>query len=172
MPASATGRQRSPASASTATCATLSVVVVSSGSVADGKDAAYALKCASRDYRAQLIFVSKDVDPGFVDAVERNGGEFIAAPAGSSRAEMCDLGMSHADGLIVAVRDDVSVGNAQWMDAYRAVLPRREVARPVAESTVMDTLVAGTAPLADVAPSRPAADARVRSVTNEMAAAV
>jgi hypothetical protein len=147
MRPSAIGKQRSPASATTASSASLSVVVVSSGSVTDVQNAAKALKSASRDYRAQLIFVSRDDDPAFIDAVERNGGEFVAAPAGSSRAEMCDLGMSHAHGLIVAVRDDVSVGNARWMDVYRGVLPAREV-RPVAESTVMDTLVAGRAPLA------------------------
>jgi hypothetical protein len=172
MRPSSTGRQRFPASASSASRASLSVVVVSSGSVTDGQKAARALKSASRDYQVQLIFVSKDLDPAFVDTVKRNGGEVVAAPAGSSRAEMCDLGMNHAQGMIVAVRDDVSVGNAQWMDAYRGVIPAREVAQPVAESIIMDSLVATRAPLADVAAPRPAAEPRARSASNEMAAAV
>ena len=169
----AVGRQRSPASVRTARSASLSVVVVSSGSPVDGQTAAKALKGASRDFLAQLIFVSQDSDPCLVAAVERNGGEFIAAPAGSTRAEMCDLGMSCAHGSIVAVRDDVAVGNANWMDAYRSVLPKREAPRPTpTESIVMDSLVPSRAPLADVAGSRPAPEARPLSAVAGMAAAV
>jgi hypothetical protein len=169
----AVGSQRIPASVSTATRASLSVVVVSSGSLKDGQNAAVALSGASRDVVAQLIFVSRNTDPGFVAAVERNGGEFIAAPAGSSRAEMCDLGMRQARGTIVAVRDDVAVGDAQWMNAYRRVIPSREVARPVqAESVVMDTLVASRAPLADLPGSRQSAEVRPRNDAGELAAAV
>jgi hypothetical protein len=172
MRTSAIARQRTPASVRTGTIASLSVVVVSSGSVVDGKNAATALKGASSDFSAQLIFVSQAADPGFVSAVERSGGEFVEAPAGSTRAEMCDIGMSHAHGSIVAVRDDVAVGDARWMDVYRGVLPLRDVARPVAESIVMDTLVASRGQLADVAAPRLSAEGRSLSAASEMAAAV
>lgn len=172
MRASAIARQRTPASVRTGTIASLSVVVVSSGSVVDGKNAATALTGASSDFSAQLIFVSQAADPGFVSAVERSGGEFLKAPAGSTRAEMCDIGMSHAHGSIVAVRDDVAVGDARWMDAYRSVVPNRDVPRPVAESVVLDTLVAGRVQLADVAAPRLPAEGRARGAASEMAATV
>jgi len=124
-------------------------VVVSTGS-STAQRATQVLKAASRDLAAQFIVVAQDHDPGFASAVERSGAEFVAAPKGCSRAEMCDLGMSRVVGTIVAVRDDISVGDAGWLDAYRRVLPKREV--PVVtpmESVVMDTLVASRAVLAD-----------------------
>ena len=148
MRSAAVGK-RSQAAVRNTSCASLSVVVVSTGS-ATAQRAAQALKAAGRDLGAQFIVVAQDHDAGFASAVERNGAEFIAAPKGSSRAEMCDLGMSRVHGTIVAVRDDVSVGDAAWLDAYRRILPQREVAaiKPV-ESVVMDTLVASRAILAD-----------------------
>ena len=113
-----------------------------------------ALRSAIHDLPAQVIVVSQDHNPGFASAVERNGAEFVAAPRGCTRAEMCDLGMGVAQGAIIAVRDDVSVGDAAWLDVFRKVLPKREAA-PVApmESVVMDTFVASRGVLAD----RPAA---------------
>ena len=172
MGTSTVASQRTPASVRTGTIASLSVVVVSSGSVVDGKKAAAALTGASSDLAAQLIFVSQATDPGLVTTVERSGGEFLRAPVGSTRAEMCDIGMSHAHGSIVAVRDDVAVGDARWMDVYRNVLPARDEARVVAESVVMDTLVASRVQLADVASPRPSAEGRSVSAASEMAAAV
>jgi hypothetical protein len=75
---------------------------------------------------------------------------------------MCDLGMSRANGNIVAVRDDVSVGEGEWLDAYRRVLPNRDVA-PVAplEAVVMDTMVASRAGRADGAAALETADSEV-----------
>ena len=165
-------QQRTQASARSVTGPSLSVVVVtSSGSRNSGSEAAHALRSASRDMPAQLIFVAREADPGFVSLVERSGGEFVKAPSGSTRAEMCDLGMKAARGAIVAVRDDDAVGNADWMSAYRGVIPAREAPRAPAESVVMDTLVTGTAELADVAPPRPSADGRTRVTSEPVAAA-
>jgi hypothetical protein len=124
---------------------------------------------------AQFILVSQDEDPAFVSTVERTGAEFVVAPSGCTRAEMCDLGMSRASGSIVAVRDDVAVGDARWLDTYRAVLPRRDATAPLSppiESVVMDTLVAGRAGMADRAPSFATLEAKARAATIEMAAAV
>src|SRR5689334_20387575 len=132
------------------TCASLSVVVVSTGSLANARRATQALNAASRDLCAQFIVVAQAHDPAFAKAVEREGAEFVAAPSGCSRAEMCDLGMSRVSGTIVAVRDDVSVGDAGWIDAYRGILPKREQ-KPVAlfETVVLDSQIASRAPLAD-----------------------
>lgn len=152
--------------------ASLSVVVVSTGS-STAQRATQALKAAAHDLTAQFIVVAQDHDPGFAMAVQRNGAEFIAAPKGCSRAEMCDLGMSHVLGTIVAVRDDVSVGDAAWLDAYRNILPKREVpAIAPMESVVMDTLVASRAPLADVPAARVAVESGINTRSIEMAEAV
>ena len=62
---------------------------------------------------------------------------------------MCDLGMSRAIGNIVAVRDDTSVGNAEWLDVYRRILPQRESPNAPVETVVMDTMVAARAIRAD-----------------------
>ena len=174
MPSIANGKQRNPAAAKSSHCATLSVVVVSLGSAVVAERATQALIRASRDFAAQLIVVSQADDPDFASIVERSGAEFVAAPPGSTRAEMCDLGMSRASGVIIAVRDDVAVGDARWLDTYRRVLPRREVplsTSTMAESVVMETMVAGHVGVADSAQTV-SLDMRVRAASIEMAAAV
>jgi len=147
---SAAVEKRSQATGRNSSCASLSVVVVATGSSMMAQRATQALTSASRDFPAQFIVVARNSDPAFASVVERNGAEFVAAPSGCSRAEMCDLGMSRVLGTIVAVRDDISVGDAGWLDAYRRLLPKREVAcaAPI-ESVVMDTQIASRAVLAD-----------------------
>ena len=144
---------------------------MSSGSAVLAQRATQALAGAEVGFDAQLILVSQNDDPGLAAAVEHTGAEFVAAPAGSTRAEMCDLGMKRASGMIVAVRDDVAVGDAGWLSAYRAVLVAREAHVPV-EAVVMDTQVATRVALADSARSFAAIDAQARAATIDMAAAV
>lgn len=65
---------------------------------------------------------------------------------------MCDLGMNRATGSIVAVRDDSAIGDAQWLDTYRALLTKHATTTPQTasiESVVMDTMVARRAAMAD-----------------------
>jgi hypothetical protein len=138
--------------------ATLSVVVVSTGTPDDTHRASETLGVASRDLGAQLIVVGASK---LAKSVERCGAEFVVAPAGSTRAEMCDLGMRHAFGTIVVVRDDSAVSDARWLDAYRSVLPRRETpVRAPAESVVMDTMMPGRTGLADGGVTFPSLDPR------------
>jgi hypothetical protein len=117
--------------------------------------------------------VARSHDPAFAVAVERHGAEFVEAPSGSSRAEMCDLGMSRACGTIVAVRDDVSVGDAGWLDAYRRIVPKVEIS-PIApiETVVMETMVASRARLADDARALEALESGSSDLPVEMARAV
>ena len=136
--------------ARTGSCASLSVVVVSTGSARTTERATQVLQTAARDIDAQFIVVARSHDSHFAAAVQRNGAEFVVAPSGCSRAEMCDLGMGRAYGNIVAVRDDISVGDAQWLDAYRRVLPKREASAPL-ETVVMETMVASRVIRADEA---------------------
>jgi len=133
--------QRGQMVARTEKCASLSVVVVSAGTPVDTRRAAQTLGLASRDLGAQLIVVSRDSGPALARTVESSGAEFVAAPPGSSRAEMCDLGMRYAIGSIVVVRDDATVSDAKWLDAYRSILGPRKVPVPAAaESVVMDSM--------------------------------
>lgn len=128
---------------------------------------------AARDIGAQIILVSREFGPAISTFAEQSGAEVVIAPTGSTRAEMCDLGMSRAGGAIVAVRDAAEVGDARWMDAYRTILPSRERVVPpaVGETLMMDTLVAGSAaPVADGVP--PMVEARFRLAAVEMAAAI
>ena len=149
----------------------LSVVVVSSGSALVAQQAATALQTASRDFGAQLIVVARDADAAFATSVEQSGAELVLAPAGCSRAEMCDLGMKRVQGSIVAVRDDVSVGDAQWLSAYRALLPRREAPAQV-EAVVMNTAVARRVALADAPASFAVLDTTPNAASIEMASAL
>jgi hypothetical protein len=159
-----------PGHSRTGSCASLSVVVVSTGSARTTERATQVLQTASRDIDAQFIVVARSHDSHFAAAVQRNGAEFVVAPSGCSRAEMCDLGMGRAYGNIVAVRDDISVGDAQWLDAYRGVLPKREVS-PM-ETVVMETMVASRVIRADAAPEAKAVESGVSGPSIELAEAV
>jgi hypothetical protein len=146
------GTQRRTPLASSTKCASLSVVVVSAGTASDTSRAAKTLGDVSREMGAQLLFVSQDSDPSLARLVTGAGAEWVTAPAGSSRAEMCDLGMNRARGSIVVVRDDAAVSDARWLDCYRSILPRRDLPRVSdEESVVMDTMMAARAGLADAA---------------------
>lgn len=127
--------------------ASLSVVVVASGSPGAVADATKTLRSASADLPAQLIVVSESGNASLAASLERSGAEFISAPSGTSRAQMCDLGMSRARGTIVVVRDADAIGDAGWLDSYRRVLPKREL--PVAESIVMESMAARHSAIAD-----------------------
>jgi hypothetical protein len=133
------------------------------------------LQTASADFVAQLIVVSQDADPAFATSVEQSGAELVVAPPGCSRAEMCDLGMKRVHGSIVAVRDDVTVGDARWLAAYRSVLPRREAPVQAAtpkESVVMNTAIARRVALADAPAPFSVLDTMPPAASIEMAAAL
>ena len=172
MRSSSNGKQRTPAAIRGGNSASLSVVIVSSGSATESQRAAQVLKSASRDFSAQFILVSQNGDPGLASTVEMAGAEFVLAPQGSTRAEMCDLGMCRANGAIVAVRDDVTVGDGRWLESYRAVLPCREAVTMPTESVVMDTLVAGASTRADVPTPFATIEKTARPATIGMAAAL
>ena len=134
--------QRGQMVARTEKCASLSVVVLSMGTPTDTRRATHTLGLASRDLGAQLIVVSHRSDPALARTLESTGAELVVAPPGSSRAEMCDIGMHHARGSIVVVRDDAAVSDAKWLDTFRAVLTRREVRAPsTVEAVAMDSQV-------------------------------
>ena len=84
--------------------------------------------------------------------------------------------MGRACGTIVAVRDDISVGDAGWLDAYRRIVPTVEV-NPIApiapiETVVMESMVASRARLADEAGDLDALESGSSDLPVEMAQAV
>ena len=172
MRSMALNKQQSDPAVRAGRCASLSVVVVSSGSALVAQRATQALKTASGGLPAQLIVVSQDDDPAFAHGVECTGAEFVVAPAGCSRAEMCDLGMTRATGTIVAVRDDAAVGDASWLDAYRGVLPTTVPASAPTELVIMETMIAGRVGRADSAAPLGAIESAVRAASIEMSAAI
>lgn len=122
--------------------------------------------------RAQLLVVTRGpLEPDTVRLLKSRDARVVEAPADFSRAAMCDLGMRLASGAIVAVRDDVDVGDARWLDAYQNVL-RTPAPIAVPASTMVDSLVGGQVILADVArPAAPVTPApRVGVAAIEMAA--
>lgn len=172
-----------PSSHSTQRCqeavnggASLSVVLVMSGSTAEAQRATTAVRRAATGCSAQLILVSRCQDATFATSVERSGAEFVVAPPGSTRAQMCDLGVSRARGTILAVRDDVTVGNASWIDAYRTVLSSQRVKTPRThvEAVVMDTSVPATRRdgRADARPAYSTREGRATSPSMQTGAAI
>jgi hypothetical protein len=138
------GKSRSLNGGSSAIDASLSVVVLSNGSPAATLRAASAVCDRCADLTAQLIVVSHgEPDHTLSSLLRRNGADLVAAPATSTRAEMCDLAMHHATGAIVTVREAADVGDGRWLDVFRTVVPSREI-QPllVREKVVLDTMVA------------------------------
>jgi hypothetical protein len=154
--------------------ATLSIVVVASGSSDARYRAAQALIQTSSSYSAQVIVVSPgEPDHALQSLLNRGGAEYVSAPSGCSRAEMCDLGMGQVTGSIVAVRDDSEVGDGAWLGAFRRLIPdagsSRDRAIAVGETVVMDSMVPSAAPV-DLPPSLVPADLPRPTVSIEMAA--
>lgn len=151
------------------TTATLSIVMVAAGSNDARVRACRALLDSSAPFDAQVIVVARgEPDSALLALANRGGAEVVRAPDGSTRAEMCDLGMKQVTGSIVAVRDDVDVGDASWLAAFSRIVPmqspaprvERELAVAVgAERVLMDSMAPGRAHRGDAAPVRqPLAD--------------
>lgn len=161
-------RQRASGTIANRAGASLSVVVLSSPAVSTA-EVGRTLRRASDDLSVQFVLVSPQAEPSWTTLLG-DSAELVRAPFGSTRAEMCDLGMSKATGSIVAVRDAADVGDATWIAAFRSVVPRRSEVPLPAEAVVMDSMMPHRATLADVARPREL-DGRPAVAAIEMAAA-
>lgn len=144
-------RHRTLAAGQLAHHASLSVVVLASPGI-PSTDVARRLRSATSELDAQLIMVSQHAEPGWQSTLADHG-ELVRAPSGSTRAEMCDLGMALASGTIVAVKDASDVGDGRWIDAFRAILPRQVHEAELTDVAVMDTMAGARSVLADAAPA-------------------
>ena len=107
--------------------ARLSVVLLSTGSLQELETAVSVL--ANRLYRfgAQLVVVRADGDLSELEAlVEYPFVTFVSAPAGASRPQLCDLGMTRASGDIVALRETRSVRDGSWLDSFSTAVTAGE----------------------------------------------
>lgn len=99
--------------------ATLSVVVLSTGSRSDLERAIQVITPSVRRYGAQLIVARADDGlPSAPVLREHPKAAFVRVPKGASRSQLCDAGMAAATGDIVALRDDSAVSGADWLDSF------------------------------------------------------
>lgn len=134
-----------------ADAASLSVVIVASGTTDTSLRALGVLADVGAASAGQVILVSRETPDRRVESlIARRGAKMVLADPGSTRAEMCDLGMKDATGTVVAVRDDVDVGDGAWLSAFAALIPAlgapatadTDLANAFgAERVVMDTMV-------------------------------
>jgi hypothetical protein len=122
---------------------------------------------------AQVIVVSHgEPDHTLSTLLLRPGADLVTAPATSTRAEMCDLAMQRAVGAIVTMRESALVGDADWLEVFRVLVPEREsLAQLPREKVLMDSMVAGCPRQSDDARVTPMVDVGTPAVASlEMAA--
>jgi hypothetical protein len=101
----------------------LSVILLSVGTCADLERAIASLAGPLRELAAQLIVVRRNPEPPVeraLAAVARY--RIVKAPDDCTRGDMRGLGMRAAQGDIVALRDDVSIVDGEWLACFRPQL--------------------------------------------------
>lgn len=106
--------------------ASLSVVLLSLGSRTELERAVSVLSPSIRRFGAQLVVARAEDGAAPPSARENLTFSYVQAPQGASRADLCELGMAAATGDIVALRDDASVRDSEWMEAFSATVGRGE----------------------------------------------
>jgi len=99
--------------------ASLSVVLLSTGDphVLQGSISALAPRCKALG--AELIIVGADAEIACDARLHQFSDlRFVRAPESSTLARMRDVGMAQASGDIVALREDVAVGDGSWLEVF------------------------------------------------------
>jgi hypothetical protein len=102
--------------------ATLSVVLLSSGSVSELERALGVLLPTVRRFGAEVVVARASAHATTSLSHEHPDVRIVHAPLGSTRTELCDAAMAVANGDIVALREDVAVRDADWLHSFRASL--------------------------------------------------
>jgi hypothetical protein len=102
--------------------ATLSVVLLSSGSVGELERAIGVLLPTVRRFGAEVVVARASAHATTSLMHEHPEVRIVHAPLGSTRTELCDAAMTIANGDIVALREDVAVRDAEWLHSFRASL--------------------------------------------------
>jgi hypothetical protein len=100
-------------------CASLSVILLSQGDRTDLERALGSISGHCRRLEAEIIVVRSAMgdDARLLNAAYPSV-KFLDAPAECSNGEMRSLGMDHAGGDIVALRDDAAVGDGAWLGVF------------------------------------------------------
>jgi hypothetical protein len=102
--------------------ATLSVVLLSSGSVGELERAIGVLLPTVRRFGAEVVVARASAHATTSLMHEHPEVRIVHAPLGSTRTELCDAAMTIANGDILALREDVAVRDAEWLHSFRASL--------------------------------------------------
>jgi hypothetical protein len=105
---------------------TLSVILVSLGTRQELERAVRVVAPTIETLQAQLIVVRRSPEPTLEFALAELGRvEIVRAADDTARSDMLALAMRAAHGDIIAVRDDTSVKDAQWLAGYQRALAAR-----------------------------------------------
>lgn len=126
--------------------ASLSVVLLSMGSRNDLERAVTVLTPSLRRFGAQLVVARAEDDVTAPSMNQDLSVSFIRAPKGANRAELCDLGMAAATGDIVALREDTSVRDSEWMESFSGTV---RISGPM-DAVVVDHNVVSSSRTSDV----------------------
>jgi hypothetical protein len=125
-------------------------VIVSTGTFEDLGRALALTAEALRDSDAEVVAVRADAlaDQVLPVGFDLRGAVFVRAPMGAERAILSDLAMKTVCGDIVAIREDVNVREASWVEQYLHVIRQADFyasSHPL--STLSDSPAAGPADL-------------------------
>jgi hypothetical protein len=110
--------------------ATLSVVLLSSGSANELERAINVLMPTVRRFGAEVVVARACATASTTLLHEHPEVRLVHLPLGSTRTELCDAAMTLVRGDIVALREDVAVRDDAWLHSFRASL---RVPMPTAE---------------------------------------
>lgn len=135
--------------------ARLSVVLLSTGSLPELEAAVASLSSRLHRFDAQLVVVRPGAESAELEGLlEYPRATFVTAPAGASRSQLCDLGMTRASGDIVALREARNVRDGEWLDSFSSTVPVADrVSDQISERVVVNwdqVASLGATPLADV----------------------
>lgn len=93
---------------------------------------------------AQLLVVcAGDVSAEVKSRCLALGGELVVGPNEASKAELCDLALGAASGIVVAVREDTDISNDEWITTLSHVArPGLSTAKPTSEASGLRQSVA------------------------------
>jgi len=133
----------------------LSVVLLSTGSRGDLERAIGVLAPVIRAVRGQVVVVREELLPALLQShVDAGYVTYLRVPRGTERDGMAEAAMSVVKGDIVAIREDLSVRDAEWLAPYRQALH-------------LDDVLADRGPtprmLSDTPADLPSANAGIRS---------
>lgn len=128
----------------------LSVILLSMGERGELEHALAAVSGRCRRMEAEIVVVrAKGGDDCAPLKSAYPCARFLEAPSGSESLALRQLGVDHARGDIIALREDGSVGDCMWLDALQAIVGTVDDGRPLEVEVAVAVSVEGSATAAD-----------------------